>query len=202
MKSVPDLLQNSIEGETLFDTFSKGLYSTDASIYQIEPIGVILPKNVNDVVSTLQIASQHGTSVTPRGAGTSQSGQSIGPGIIVDTSKSLNKIGEIDHKTKRIKVQPGVVLDHLNQFLEPHGLFFPVDVATSSRATIGGMTANNSAGSRSIKYGMMVDNVSSIQGLLPDGTEVTFGQDAPTAGLELQIAQTLAIIRRRESAEL
>ena len=202
MKTISDLLKNSIEGETLFDTFSKGLYSTDASIYQIEPIGVILPKDVNDVVSTLQIASQHDTSVTPRGAGTSQSGQSIGPGIIVDTSKSLNEIGEIDYETKRIKVQPGVVLDHLNQFLKPHGLFFPVDVATSSRATIGGMTANNSAGSRSIKYGMMVDNVRSIQGLLHDGTEVTFGMDAPIAGLELQIAQTLAIIRRRENAEL
>jgi FAD/FMN-containing dehydrogenase/Fe-S oxidoreductase len=202
MKTIPDLLQNNIEGETLFDTFSKGLYSTDASIYQIEPVCIILPKNIDDVVNTLQIASQNNTSVTPRGAGTSQSGQSIGPGIIVDTSKFLNKIGEIDHKKKTIKVQPGVVLDHLNRFLEPHGLFFPVDVATSSRATIGGMTANNSAGSRSIKYGMMVDNVSSIQGLLPDGTKVTFGMDTPTDGPELQIAQTLATIRRRESMEL
>lgn len=202
MKSIPDILKKNIKGDTLFDTFSKGLYSTDASIYQIEPMGVVLPKTVDDIVSTLQIANQHHTSVTPRGAGTSQSGQSIGPGIVVDTSKYLNGFGKIDHQTNRIKVQPGVVLDHLNQFLKPHGLFFPVDVATSSRATIGGMTANNSAGSRSIKYGMMVDNVTSIQGLMADGTTVTFDMDTPTQEAELKIAQKLAALRRREGAEL
>ena len=202
MKSIPDLLQKNIKGETLFDTFSKGLYSTDASIYQIEPMGVVLPKTVDDIVTTLQIAHQHDASVTPRGAGTSQSGQSIGPGIIVDTSKSLKNIGQVDPETNRIKVQPGVVLDHLNQFLKPHGLFFPVDVATSSQATIGGMAANNSAGSRSIKYGMMVDNVTSIQGLLADGRTITFDMNAPTEGLELEIAKTLATLRRRERKEL
>ena len=95
MKSIPDLLQKNVKGEILFDTFSKGLYSTDASIYQIEPMGVVLPKTVDDIVTTLQIANQHDASVTPRGAGTSQSGQSIGPGIIVDTSKSLKNIGKV-----------------------------------------------------------------------------------------------------------
>ena len=110
MKSIPDILRKNIKGDTLFDTFSKGLYSTDASIYQIEPMGVVLPKTVDDIVSTLQIANQHSTSVTPRGAGTSQAGQSIGPGLVVDTSKHLNGFGEIDHHKKRIKVQPGICL--------------------------------------------------------------------------------------------
>ena len=99
-------------------------------------------------------------------------------------------------------MEPGILFFHLYQFLKPHGLFFPVDVATSSRATIGGMAANNSAGSRSIKYGMMVDNVTSIQGLMADGTAVKFDMDTPTQGVELKIAQTLAALRRRERAEL
>ena len=195
-------LRRELEAEVLFDPFSRGLYSTDASIYQIEPVGVVVPKTTSDVFRTLEIASEAGLSVTPRGAGTSQSGQAIGAGLVMDTSKYLTEIGELDRDAATIPVQPGVVLDRLNRHLEPHGLFFPVDVATASRATLGGMAANNSAGARSIRYGMMVDNVRRLSGSLADGTPVSFGMEIPSAGVESELASTLATIRRREDAEL
>ncbi len=114
-------LRGELEGEVLFDSFSRGLYSTDASIYQIEPTGIVVPRTTADVFRTLEIASEAGLSVTPRGAGTSQSGQAIGEGLVMDTSKYLNKIGELDREAATIRVQPGVVLDRLNQELKPHG---------------------------------------------------------------------------------
>ena len=200
--SLATRLRRELEGEVLFDSFSRGLYSTDASIYQIEPVGVVVPKTTADVFRTLEIANEVGLSVTPRGAGTSQSGQAIGEGLVMDTSKYLTGIGELDRDAATIRVQPGVVLDRLNQELEPHGLFFPVDVATSSRATLGGMAANNSAGARSIRYGMMVDNVRRVSGSLADGTPVSFGMEVPAGGVEAELASTLAALRRREAAEL
>ena len=195
-------LRSELEGEVLFDSFSRGLYSTDASIYQIEPVGVVIPKTTTDVFRALEIAKEADLPVTPRGAGTSQSGQAIGEGLVMDTSKYLTGIGELDRAAATIRVQPGVVLDRLNQWLEPHGLFYPVDVATASRATLGGMAANNSAGARSIRYGMMVDNVRRVSGSLADGTPVSFGLEVPPAGVESEIASTLATLRIREDAEL
>ena len=195
-------LRRETQAEVLFDPFSRGLYSTDASIYQIEPLGVVVPKTTSDVFRTLEIASEAGLSVTPRGAGTSQSGQAIGAGLIMDTSKYLTGIGELDRDAARIRVQPGMVLDRLNRHLAPHGLFFPVDVATASRATLGGMAANNSAGSRSIRYGMMVDNVRRVSGSLADGTPVSFGMEVPPVGIESELASILATLRRRENDEL
>ena len=200
--SIANRLERELEGEVLFDSFSRGLYSTDASIYQIEPVGVVIPKTTTDVFRTLEIANEARLSVTPRGAGTSQSGQAIGEGLVMDTSKYLTEIGELDRDAATIRVQPGVVLDRLNQELEPHGLFFPVDVATASRATLGGMAANNSAGARSIRYGMMVDNVLRVSGSLADGTPVSFGLEVPPGGVESELASTLATLRRREDAEL
>ena len=200
--SIAARLGRELEGEVLFDSFSRGLYSTDASIYQIEPAGVVVPKTTADVFRALEIASDAGLSVTPRGAGTSQSGQAIGQGLVMDTSKYLTGIGELDRDASTIRVQPGVVLDRLNRELEPHGLFFPVDVATSSRATLGGMAANNSAGARSIRYGMMVDNVRRVSGSLADGTPVSFGLEIPSEGVEAKLASILASLRRREDAEL
>ncbi len=200
--SIAKRLESELEGEVLFDSFSRGLYSTDASIYQIQPVGVVVPRTTADVFRTLEIAHEAGLSVTPRGAGTSQSGQAIGKGLVMDTSKYLTGIGELDRDAATIRVQPGVVLDRLNQELEPHGLFFPVDVATSSRATLGGMAANNSAGARSIRYGMMVDNVLRVSGSLSDGTPVSFGLEVPAEGVESELASTLAALRRREDAEL
>ena len=195
-------LGHELEGEVLFDSFSRGLYSTDASIYQIEPAGVVVPRTTADVFRTLEIATEAGLSVIPRGAGTSQSGQAIGTGLVMDTSKYLTGIGELDRHAASIRVQPGVVLDRLNRELEPLGLCFPVDVSTASRATIGGMAANNSAGARSIRYGMMVDNVRRVSGSLADGTPVSFGLEIPAEGVESNLASTLGALRRRENAEL
>jgi FAD/FMN-containing dehydrogenase/Fe-S oxidoreductase len=165
-----------LEGEVLFDAFSRGRYSTDASIYQIEPIGVVVPRTEADIARAVQIAAEHGVPVLPRGGGTSQIGQTVGAALVIDTSKYLNQVIELDTTQRRVSVQPGVVLDSLNQILKPHGLFFPVDVSTSSRATIGGMAGNNSCGSRSIRYGNMVHNVRAIDALLADGTSIHFGK--------------------------
>ena len=167
-------LTKELQGEVLFDNFSRGRYSTDASIYQIQPIGVTVPKTEQDVQIALQIAVNEGIPVLPRGAGTSQTGQAIGEALILDTTKHLNQILEFDAEARTVCVQPGMVLDHLNNFLKPHGLFFPVDVSTANRATLGGMTGNNSCGSRSIRYGNMVHNVHAIDGLLADGSQVHF----------------------------
>ena len=200
--SVAARLGSELEGDVLFDSFSRGLYSTDASIYQIEPIGAFVPRTTAAVFGALEIATEAGLSVVPRGAGTSQSGQAIGSGLVMDTSKYLTGIGELDPDAATVRVQPGVVLDRLNRELEPHGLFFPIDVATASRATLGGMAANNSAGARSIRYGMMVDNVRRVSGALSDGTPVSFGLEVPEDGVESELASTLATLRRREDAEL
>ena len=173
-------LRRELEGEVLFDSFSRGRYAADASIYQIQPIGVVLPRNEQDVVRSLQIAADHGVPVVPRGAGTSQGGQVLGKALILDTSKYLTTIVSFDPDTRSASVEPGLVLDVLNAFLEPHGLFFPVDVATSSRATIGGMAGNNSAGARSIRYGHMVSNVRAIDALLADGSQFRFAEVTPS----------------------
>ena len=155
---------------------SRGLYSTDASIYQIEPIGVVVPRTVEDVITCVQIAAEQGLPILPRGAGTSQGGQAIGEALIVDTSKYLRGISDLDVEAETVRVEPGVVLDDLNEHLAPSGLFFPVDVATSSRATIGGMAGNNSAGSRSIRYGVMAERVKAIDAVLSDGSKVSIGE--------------------------
>ncbi len=137
-------LSKEIEGDVLFDKFSRGRYSTDASIYQIEPIGVVIPKSEEDIIRAVEIAVDEGIPILPRGSGTSQCGQTVGEALVIDCSKYLNKLIQIDVDAQRATVQPGMILDHLNAALKPMGLFFPVDVSTSSRATIGGMTANNS----------------------------------------------------------
>ena len=174
--ALPSRLRRELQGEVLFDEFSRGRYATDASFYQIEPIGVVLPRNEEDVARTMQIARDLSVPVIPRGAGTSQGGQAIGEALIIDTSKYLTRILRFDRQAHRVTVEPGVVLDHLNASLAPNGLFFPVDVATASQATIGGMTGNNSAGARSIRYGQMVDNVISIDATLADGNAIHFGE--------------------------
>ncbi|MCH6547737.1 MAG: FAD-binding oxidoreductase, partial [Gemmatimonadetes bacterium] len=177
-------LRRELEGEVLFDPFSRGLYATDASIYQIQPIGIVVPRNHDDVVRSLQIAAEHDVPVIPRGAGTSQGGQVLGKALVIDSSKYLTSVVAVDTDGLSVTVEPGVVLDDLNALLRPHGLFFPVDPATSNRATIGGMAGNNSAGARSIKYGHMVSNVLAIDALLADGSEFrceqVMGEDRQT----------------------
>lgn len=167
-------IKQAIEGEVLFDAFSRGRYSTDASIYQIEPLGVIVPKTSADVAAVIEIAREEGLPLLPRGGGSSQCGQTVGEALVLDVSKHLNNVIDFDSGSATARVQPGIVLDSLNTFLKPEGLFFPVDVSTSSRATIGGMSGNNSCGSRSLRYGTMRDNVAAIDAILADGTKARF----------------------------
>ena len=198
-------LRRELEGEVLFDAFSRGRYSTDASIYQIEPIGVVVPRGPEDVVRAVEIARDAGVPVLPRGGGTSQCGQTVGEALVVDVSKHLNRVLDVDPDLRRATVQPGLVLDQLNAFLKPHNLMFPVDVSTSSRATLGGMAGNNSCGARSIRYGTMRANVRAIEGILADGSRARFGelgelgaQDGPTA----ELTERLLALGRREAAEI
>jgi FAD/FMN-containing dehydrogenase/Fe-S oxidoreductase len=168
-------LRRHLEGEVRFDTTTRQLYSTDASIYQIEPLGVVLPRTPQDLQAAVQIALEMHVPIVPRGGGTSLSGQSIGPGLVIDCSKYLHKILAIDPETRRAHVQPGVVLDQLNRALAPHGLQFGPDVATASRANLGGMIGNNSAGSHSIVHGKTLDHVHGLKVILSDGSSAAFG---------------------------
>lgn len=175
-----DLLKHDFSGEILEDAFSRGHYSTDASIYQMMPAAVAMPRTKDDISAALATARHTGISVTGRGGGTSQCGQTVNSGLILDNTQHFNKILEIDVAGQRAVVQPGVVLDDLNKALKPHGLWFPVDISTASRATIGGMAANNSCGGRSLRYGAMRTNVHAIEAILADGTQARFAQ-APDA---------------------
>ena len=168
-------LARDVRGEVRFDAFSRGRYATDASIYQIMPAGVVIARTTDDIAAALDAARGNDIPLTMRGGGTSQCGQTINSGLIVDCSKHLNRIIELDVEGRRAVVEPGIVLDDLNRLLKPHGLWFPVDVSTASRATIGGMVGNNSCGSRSLRYGTTRDNVDRIAGLLADGSPFDFG---------------------------
>ena len=168
-------LRAHVAGDVHFDDFTRGIYSTDASIYQIRPAGVVVPHSTGDVARTVEIVAAAGLSVVPRGGGTSQGGQTIGPGVVVDTSKHMRGVLRVDPDRMTAVVQPGLVLDHLNTALAVHGLFFPVDVATASRATLGGMVGNNSAGARSIRFGHTVEHVRRIDAVLADGRTARFG---------------------------
>src|SRR3954467_4837752 len=169
-------LRRELRGEVLFDAFTRGRYSTDASIYQIEPLGVVVPKDKEDVAAALAIAREEGVPVLPRGGGTSQCGQTVARALVLDCSKFMDGVVALDTGARRVRVQPGVVMERLNARLRQHKLWFPVDVSTGDRATIGGMTANNSCGSRSIRYGNMVHNVRAIDAILADGTEARFAE--------------------------
>ena len=172
-------LKAEIQGDVLFDAFSRGRYSTDASIYQIEPIGVVIPRTEQDAVRALEIAADAGVAILPRGAGTSQCGQAVGAALVIDNSKHLNRILSLDTAKGSVWVEPGVVLDALNAYLRPHGLWHPVDVSTSAQATIGGMTANNSCGARSIRYGNMVHNIAAVETWLTSGESARFAEVGP-----------------------
>jgi len=165
-------LTAQLEGEVRFDRISQALYSTDASVYQILPLGVVIPRTPGDVVRTVQVCRDAGASITARGGGTSQAGQAIGAGVQLDFSKYLNKVLSLEPEANRVRVQPGIVLDELNAFLRPYGLLLPLDISTSDRATIGGMIANNSSGTRSVVYGKTLDYVESITAVLADSSVV------------------------------
>ncbi len=164
----------AIDGEVRFDRLSRALYSTDASVYQIEPLGVVVPRSAEAVIRAVDIAARHGVPITPRGGGTSQAGQSIGAGLVLDASKHLNRILEINPDQRWARVEPGVVLDELNAALRPHQLRFAPDVSSASRATVGGMMANNSSGARSVLYGKTIDHVLEQRVVLADGSLAHF----------------------------
>lgn len=168
-------LARTIRGDILVDPFSKGRYATDASIYQMMPAGVVIPHDIHDVEATLAIAREEGLPILARGGGTSQCGQTVNEALVIDNSRHFNKILDLDVEGRRCLVEPGIVLDALNRALKPHGLWYPIDVSTSSRATIGGMAGNNSCGGKSLRYGTMRDNVLSIDAIMADGTKAHFG---------------------------
>jgi FAD/FMN-containing dehydrogenase/Fe-S oxidoreductase len=199
--TIQQRLSREVQGETRFDAFSRGRYATDASIYQIMPAGVILAKAPEDVLAALDAAREAGVPLTMRGGGTSQCGQTVNSGLIVDCSKYLNRILELDVAGRRAVVEPGIVLDDLNRALKPHGLWFPVDVSTASRATIGGMVGNNSCGSRSLRYGTTRDNVDRIEGFLADGTPFDFGPGSGNRVPETLLRQMLDL-GAREASEI
>src|SRR5438128_7686280 len=186
-------LRSEMTGDVLFDAFNRGRYATDASFYQIVPAGVVVPRTMDEALRALAIARDDGRLVTARGGGTSQCGQTVNEGIVVDFSKHLNRILSLDVENRTCLVEPGIVLDDLNRQLKKHGLWFPVDVSTASRATIGGMAGNNSCGGRSLRYGTMRDNTLSMDAALADGTLLHFGEvprdlarvNSPESGLAL-----------------
>jgi FAD/FMN-containing dehydrogenase/Fe-S oxidoreductase len=171
-------LRAAITGDVWFDPVNRGRYATDASFYQIMPLGVVVPRTIHQALRTLEICRDDGRIVTPRGGGTSQCGQTVNDGVVIDLSTHLNRILSLDVENRTCVVEPGIVLDDLNRQLKQHGLWFPVDVSTASRATIGGMAGNNSCGGRSLRYGTMRDNTRSMEAALADGTVLRFGEVA------------------------
>ena len=169
-------LRREVQGEVMFRRSDRGRYSTDASIYQVEPVGAVAPRDVADVEAAMAICREEGVPVLPRGAGTSQCGQTVNRALVLDCTKHLRDMLEVDAGAMRAVVQPGIALGALNDALRPHGLFFPVDPSTWARCTIGGMTANNSCGAKSIRYGLMADNVLSVEAILADGSLHRFGE--------------------------
>jgi FAD/FMN-containing dehydrogenase/Fe-S oxidoreductase len=206
--ALEDQLRREMTGEVLFDRFNRGRYATDASFYQIMPAGVIVPKTVDEALRALAICRDHGRIVTPRGGGTSQCGQTVNDGIVIDFSKHLNRIVSLDIDNRSCVVEPGIVLDDLNRQLKQHGLWFPVDVSTASRATIGGMAGNNSCGGRSLRYGTMRDNTLSMDAALADGNLLHFGEvPRDLANLDLndkgrELFRDMLALGEREAAEI
>jgi len=201
-------LKAEVSGGVDFGRFTRGRYATDASHYQIMPLGVVVPRTMEEAEWAIGICRAEGVPVTPRGGGSSQAGQTVNASVIIDCSKHLNGIIELDVAGGRARVQPGIVLDDLNRQLKQHGLWFPVDVSTASRATIGGMTANNSCGGRSLRYGNTRENVLSIDAVLADGAKAHFGpvaadlSDLPANSPLLPLARDLFALGAREADEM
>ncbi len=167
-------LRQGVKGDVSFDDYTLGIYATDASIYQIMPFAVVVPMDDEDVINTVKAALKYNVSIIPRGAGTSLGGQAVGASLIIDFSKYMNQVLEFNLKERWVRVQPGLVLDELNEFLKQYNLQFAPDPATGNRATIGGMIGNNSSGAKSIVYGITRDHVLETKTLLSDGTVFNF----------------------------
>ncbi|PIE86322.1 MAG: FAD-binding oxidoreductase [Bacteroidia bacterium] len=177
-------LADTLDGKLHYDNISRIIYSTDASVYREKPLAVAVPQNKEDIKKIIQFARQHKTSIIPRGGGTSLAGQVVGSGIVVDVSKNLNKIIELNEKEKWVRVEPGIVLDELNIFLKPYGLFFAPETSTSNRCVIGGMVGNNSCGAHSVIYGSTREHTLEIKAFLSDGSEAVFKEVSKNEFLE------------------
>jgi FAD/FMN-containing dehydrogenase/Fe-S oxidoreductase len=205
--TLADRLRREQRGAVLFDRASRGRYSTDASIYQVEPVGVVVPETTEDVATAMAIAREAGVPVLARGGGTSQCGQTVNRALVIDTSKYLRRILRVDAERRTATVEPGLVLGHLNAALAREKLFFPVDPSTHARCTIGGMAGNNSCGSKSIRYGLMADNVSAIDAILADGSRHRFGALPDNLGADIPpriaaLVQRLRALGAAEAAEI
>ena len=202
-KTLERRLKTEQAGEVRFDAFTRGRYATDASHYQVMPLGVVTPRSLADAEGALAVCRSEGVPVTPRGGGTSQAGQTVNRSVILDCSRHLNRIVEIDATNRRCVVEPGIVLEELNRALKAHGLWFPVDISTASRATIGGMVGNNSCGARSLRYGNTRENVLSIDAVLADGARAHFGRMGE-AGVDVPSAliRDLLAIAARQAGEI
>ena len=203
-------LKKVVSGEVRFDAFSKVLYSTDASIYQMEPVGVVVPRSKEDVLAVVDVARRNGVPVLPRGGGTSLAGQTVNHAIVIDFTKYMDGTLEVNQEEKWARVQPGIVLDQLNRHLLPHGLQYAPDPSTSNRASVGGGIGNNSCGSHSVLYGKTSDHVIEVDTVLADGSEARFHSlEGPALearlsgeGLDSEIHRRVLDIARRNRAEV
>lgn len=210
--NIPELIADTVQlakrlrqetsGEVMTDIPSRGRYATDASIYQAMPVAVLIPKTAEDIASAIQIATELGVPVLPRGGGTSQCGQTTGKALVIDNTKYFHKLLHADPANATAVVEPGMVLDHLNGALKSHGLWYPVDVSTSGQATIGGMAGNNSCGSRSIAYGNMVHNVLGIDAWLANGEVARFGNYANSTGAAKQLGDFVKSLANKLQPEI
>ena len=168
-------LAAAMRGETRFDEYSRHLYSTDASLYSIEPLGVAFPRDADDVAAAVDVAGRFDVPILPRGAGTSLAGQTVGRAVVIDMSRHMNRLVGLDAESMTARVQPGLIQDELNKAADAHRLMFAPDTSTSNRATLGGMIGNNSCGARSARYGMTIDHVASVDVVLSDGSRARLG---------------------------
>src|SRR5689334_17544931 len=210
MNDLEHELRRHVEGDVRFDTYSRLLYSTDASMYQMEPIGVVIPRHAGDVQAVIEVANRQGVPLLPRGGGTSLTGQTVNRAVVLDFSRHMGNVLEVNREERWARVQPGLVQDELNHHVRPMGLLFGPDTSTSNRATLGGMIGNNSGGSHSIAYGLTVEHVIELQTILADGSRATFGAVTPEQfaakcrlpGLEGQIYREVERIRGTYAAEI
>src|SRR2546422_2767902 len=213
MARVNDLeheLRKVVAGDVRFDPISRLLYSTDASMYQVEPIGVVIPRDADDVHAAVEVARKHQVALLPRGGGTSLTGQTVNRALVLDFARHMNRVLEVNSEERWARVEPGLVQDELNHHVRPTGLLFGPDTSTSNRATLGGMLGNNSGGSHSIAYGLTVEHVLELDALLADGTRVRFGTVTPAEfeakmrlpGAEGRIYREVAAIRAEYAEEI
>ncbi|HKB54904.1 MAG TPA: FAD-binding oxidoreductase, partial [Ramlibacter sp.] len=195
-------LARETRGDVLFSLADRGRYAGDASIYQVMPIGVFVPRTGDDVKVAIDICRDLGAPIVPRGGGTSQCGQTTGAGLVIDHSRHIRKLLSFDERQRVVEVEPGIVLDHLNQQLKPARLWYPVDVSTSAQATLGGMAGNNSCGSRSLAYGNMVHNVLGVRAWTSDGQLHRFGRFDESAGTARVIGEQVQLLARQLAPEI